>query len=142
MSAITPLIPSPVGVAMPVAATVAEESTAIFQAVFTDEQGSACSASAIAFTLSDNAGNIINGRSNVGLLGSGSALTVAIVLSGSDTKRQNTEPYYYGPSITQSGQTYQRTLTVRAFYNSPYGNGNGLPLVIPYRFSISPIPVE
>jgi hypothetical protein len=109
-----------------------EQSTAIFTAKFSDENGSACSASAAVWTLSDENGNVINARSAVAIIGSGSA--VVIVLGALDTKRQVIEPYV-------TGVVYLRVLRVAASYTSPT-TGLPAPLVSTYLFGILPVPVE
>ena len=59
----------------PITFWVVEQSTAILRPpAFTDENGSACSASAAVWTLSDEQGNVINSRLNVPIAGSGSAI--------------------------------------------------------------------
>lgn len=116
----------------PVTFWVVEQSTAIFTAAFSDENGSACSASAAVWTLSDESGNVVNSRLNVPIVGSGSAVT--IVLGAVDTKRQSVEPYIQGVS-------YLRVLRVAASYGSPT-TGGPAPLVSTYVFGILPVPVE
>jgi hypothetical protein len=116
----------------PITFWAVEQSTAIFRAAFSDENGSACSASAAVWTLSDESGNVINSRTNVPIAGSGSAVTV--VLGALDTKRQTTEPYI-------AGANYLRVLRIAATYNSPT-TGQPAPLVTQYVFGILPVPVE
>ena len=114
--------------------SVVEQSAAIFRAAPQDENGSACSASAMAWTLSDTEGNVINGRQDVSLIGSGSAALFTIPLGALDTKRQASEPYI-------QGVLYQRVIKIQGWYNSPT-TGGPLPLVNQYTFNIIPVPVE
>ena len=114
--------------------SVVEASSAIFRDAPQDENGSACSASAVAWTLSDEAGNVINGRQSVSLIGSGSASAFVIFVSGLDTTRQPTEPYI-------PGVLYLRVLKIAGWYNSPT-TGLPAPLVNTYTFNIVPVPVE
>jgi hypothetical protein len=64
--------------AQPLAFFALEESTAIFQATPLDENGSSVVGSGFAWTLSDDDGNVINGRQGVAIAGSGSSVVVIL----------------------------------------------------------------
>ncbi len=110
---------------------VVEESTAILKAAFFDENGSAVSASALVWQLTDEDGNIINGRDDVPIPGTASA--VVIVIGNLDTKRSSDEAYV-------QGAIYLRVLRLAGAYDSV--NGSGLPLVQSYTFGIVPVPAD
>ena len=111
---------------------VTEESTAIFNVSFFDETGAPALGSSITWTLSDDAGSIINNRSNVSIPGSASAIIVS--LTNLDTKRELPRPSDGQPDDCV------RWLKVVCFYNSI--NGSGFKLVATYVFGILPIPAE
>ena len=119
--------------AQPLAFFALEESTAIFSAALFDETGSAVVGSAFAWTLSDDNGNVINGRQNVPIAGSGSA--VVVILTGLDTKRQTLQPN------SQQVDDLVRCLKITGSYNSAK-YGNGVPIVGIYYFGITPLPVQ
>lgn len=146
MITISPVTPSVPSVGIPsglvsgmvpvqqVAFNLVEQSGAIFRAAVTDENGSACSASAMAWSLTDEAGNVINGRQNVSLLGSGSAVTFIVALGEADTARQASEVYI-------AGAVYLRVLHLFGWYNSPT-TGGPLPITGAYTFALIGVPLE
>jgi hypothetical protein len=119
--------------AQPLAVFALEESTQIFSVALFDENGSATLGSSITWSLTDDAGTVINSRLNVPV-GSGSASAFVVILSGLDTKREVARADGFPDNLV-------RVLTVRATYNSPVA-GSAQPLVSDYRFGINPIPLE
>lgn len=106
---------------MPYLTTEAEEgSTYIVTATFEDEYGDSVIPTAITWTLTDPAGNVINSREDVAV--SSPAASINIVLSGDDL------------DISNGNKTDQMILTVDAVYNSD--NGTGLPLKDSVLFTI------
>jgi hypothetical protein len=98
--------------AVDLAAEVNERSAVTFRCVFTDEDGTAVIPSSIHWTWTDNLGAVVNSRSSV-TVGT-PASTTNITIGSTDTAIQ---------SITDDGY---RRLTVRAVYNSTYGNNQQL----------------
>jgi hypothetical protein len=85
-----------------------EEGTFHIICTFDDEDGVDCAPSAIAWTLSDGDGNILNGRDAVAV--GSPATSVTITLQGTDL------------SIV-AGQTNERLFLIKWTYNSTYGAG-------------------
>ena len=86
-----------------------EEGTYVVTLSFTDETGQAVAPSAATWTLTDNAGTVINSRDTVTI--SSPATTVNIVLSGDDLAVQSGETGYY----------LERRILVEATYSSNLG---------------------
>jgi len=85
----------------------AEEATAkVTVSGFTDESGASVTPSAIAWTLTDRASNIINSRSAVSVT---PASTVSFLLTGDDL------------AVGNNGR--RRVLTISAIYDSSLGTG-------------------
>ena len=96
-----------------------ERSTFVITAAFTDHAGAAVVPTAMAWTLTDGSGAVVNSRSAVAI--SPLASTVSIVLSGLDL------------ALPSAGDP-MRTLTLQGTYDSSLGNG--LPLKDEVRFAI------
>jgi hypothetical protein len=99
-----------------------EKSTYIVTATFKDEDGTLVVPSLIAWTLTDEAGTVINSRSDVSVLAPASV--ISILLSGLDLALQ----------VGETAGTVGRVVTVNAEYNSTLGSG--LPLKGEVRFYI------
>lgn len=95
-----------------------DKSTYIVVASFTDEQGDAVTPKSVNWTLSDTAGNIINGRYEVSET---PAASVGIVL--------------YGEDLAHLGNSLPRVVTVEAVYDS-VTYGNDLPIKEAIEFLI------
>lgn len=95
-----------------------EESTFIITASFTDEDGNAVTPSTLKWTLTDDAGNVINSREDVSIA---PASSVDIVLSGDDLALSG-----YGPAF--------RILTIEGTYSSDAGSD--LPLKDSVKFVV------
>lgn len=102
-----------------------ERSTYVITLTFADAADDAVTPSAVTWTLTDGAGNVINARTNVTAT---PGPTVVIVLSGADLALQLGE--------TGDG-TYKRLLTVQATYSST--EGSGLPLKEEHLFALRPL---
>jgi hypothetical protein len=89
-----------------------EESTYVVTISFTDEDGDPVVPTAIAWTLTDNEGTVVNGRSAVSV--AVPAASVEIVLQGADLV------------VADPAESVERRMIVRATYNSSLGIG--LPL--------------
>lgn len=86
----------------------AEQGTYVIVLTFTDEDGAGNAPTAIAWTLSDPDGNIINARSAVTV--ASPATSNAITLAGTDL-------------AIVAGQRNERLFLVKWTYNSTYGSG-------------------
>jgi len=86
---------------------VEEESTAIFQVAFKDEDGNAVMPDSVYWKLTDSDGNVINSRSAVSVT---PGLTVDITLSGDDLV-----------VISGKGSNKMRVITVWGTYDSDLG---------------------
>jgi len=93
-------------------ATVNEQSSITFRCVFTDEDDAAVIPSSIHWTWTDNLGQVINSRASVTV--ASPASTTFITIGSTDTAIQSTSDDGY------------RRLTVKAVYNSTYGNNQQL----------------
>jgi len=85
---------------------VNEESTAVFTVAFTDEDGNDVTPDSIAWSLTDDDGDVINSRDEVAI--AAPAASVTITLSGDDLALQDGE----------TGRTVKRHLIVEAVYDS------------------------
>lgn len=100
--------------------TVNERSALTLTFTFTDEAGAAVVPTAANWTLTDEAGVVVNGRAAVPIA---PAASVNVTLSGADT------------ALRTPADSGQRRVTVSATYNSTYGNG--LTLVREAAFTIT-----
>ena len=98
---------------------VKQGSTAVFRVQIEDENGNPITPATMVWTLSDDEGNIINAREDVGI---GPGAIVEVVLGDADT--QPVVPF----------GTLRRVLTVRATYDSTLGTG--LEIVGDYTFEL------
>lgn len=103
---------------------VNEGGTYILQLAFTDETGAAATPISATFSLTDEAGAIVNNRDDVSI--TPLAASTYIVLSGNDT-------------VLAGTQQAQRTVTIKATYNSAT-YGSNLPLRATHTFTILPVP--
>lgn len=95
-----------------------DKSTYVINCAFTDEAGAAVIPDSITWTLTDDAGTVINSRSAVAV--APPAASIDIVLSGNDLKYSDGAP---------------RVLTINAVYDSTLGSN--LPLKDSVRFMVS-----
>jgi len=98
---------------------VKQGTSAVFRVEIADENGNLITPVSMEWTLSDDAGNIINGRQDVGI---GPAAVVDVVLEGADT----------APVVPFDN--LRRVLTVHATYDSTLATG--LEVVGDYTFEI------
>ena len=98
---------------------VKQGASAVFRVEIADENGNLITPATMEWTLSDDQGNVINGRQDVGI---GPAAIVDVVLEGADT-----EPVVPFDNL-------RRVLTVHATYDSTLGSG--LEVVGDYVFEI------
>lgn len=96
----------------------ADKSTYVINLAFEDEDGNAVIPDSIAWTLTDDAGTVINSRTSVAV--AVPAASVDIVLSGNDLKYSDGR---------------HRVLTVQAVYDSNLGSD--LPLKDEVKFEIA-----
>jgi len=84
---------------------VNEESTAVFTVAFTDEDGNDVTPDSIAWSLTDDDGDVINSRDEVAAVPDTS---ITITLAGDDLALQDGE----------TGRTVKRHLVIEAVYDS------------------------
>ena len=99
---------------------VNEQSTILYVATFTDEEGAAITPDTVSYSLTDTKGNVVNSLDGVAL---SPALEVNIVLSGADLV------------VSDTFYNNDRVLTVEATYSSTIGTG--LPLKMEALFAVS-----
>lgn len=95
-----------------------EGGTMVVNWAFVDEDGNSATPDSMAWSLSDEAGNIINSREAVALT---PAAAVDIVLSGADLALDGGTP----------GKYYKRILSLAATYDSAAGSS------LPYREEVA-----
>lgn len=95
-----------------------EESTFAVTATFTDDAGASVTPNTLAWTLTDDSGNVINSRLSVAVAVPASSVTV--VLSGDD--------------LADVASTNRRALAFRGTYDSDLGID--LPMTAECRFTI------
>lgn len=96
----------------------AEESTAKVTIAFTDETGASVAPSAVTWTLTDRAGNVINSRQDVSVA-PGASVSFAL----------------YGDDLAIIGNDAQRVLLIEATYTSSLGSN--LPLKAQAFFTVA-----
>ena len=105
------------------AVAASEQSSYAVTATITDESGQPATPTALAWTLTDMHGAVVNGRQEVAV--SPLASTVTILLSGDDL-------------AVPDPANARRTLTLEGTYNSSLGSN--LPLVSAVQFDIEDVP--
>lgn len=97
----------------------ARRSTYLTEITLVDEEGTTVSANSVTWTLTDAAGNVVNGRENVV---ASPAVPIAILLAGDDL------------DYTGDGDDGLRVLTLTALYDSSLGTN--IPIVKRFSFAL------
>lgn len=91
--------------------TFNEQSTGVFDCVFTDENGDAVTPDSVKWTITDNNDNIINEREQVDVVSLGTTITITIF--GDDLKLSDYEV----------GEYADRYIVIEGTYTSDLGAG-------------------